>query len=324
MANVSGRGTLWNLPNYAGQLFTASKVRTPFLDRITMAGDINSPEFAMGSSYDMEAASQPGITETASLTAPTATNYVRSNEKNVAQIFQEKVSVSYAKSSASGRMTRIEVSSSGEAYDEFGNNPVSNELAFQTARNMDQIKMDMEYTFLNGTYQLATSASVAFKTRGVITGSTTNTVAASGATITKAIMDSLFKEMADNGAFDQGGSHTIMCNSFNKQKLSDIYSYVPTDRNIGGSNITMIETDFGIFEIVYVPRVPTATIAVLNMDKIAIAFQPVPGKPVEDGRVILEPLAKTGASDNYQLFTQAGIDYGSSYFHGTVTGTATA
>lgn len=323
MANVAA-GTLWNLPNYAGQLFTPSKVATPFLDRIPMAGDVNSPEFAMSSSYDMEAASQPAITETASLTAPTAVSYVRSNEKNVAQIFQQQISLSYAKLSAPGRLTRIEVGTSGEAYDEFGSNPVADELAFQTAVHMDQMKMDMEYTFLNGTYQLATSAGVAYKTRGAITGSTTNTVAAGGATLTKAIMDSLFKEMADNGAFDQGGNHTIMCNAFNKQVLSDIYSYVPTDRNVGGSNITMIETDFGIFEIVYVPRVPAATVAVLNMAKMAVAFQPVIGKPADENRVVLEPLAKTGAGEKWQLYSQAGIDYGSSYFHGTVTGTATA
>ncbi len=324
MANVSGQGTLFNLPNYAGALFTPSEVKTPFLDRISQAGDINSPEFAMGSSYDMEAASQPGITETASLTAPTATNYVRSNEKNVAQIFQRKVSVSYAKSSASGRMNRIEVGSSGVAYDEFGSNPVSNELAFQTQKNMDQIKMDMEYTFVNGIYQLGTSSGVAFKTRGVLTGSTTNTVAAAGATVTKAMMDGLFKTMADNGAFNQGGSHTIICNSFNLEALNAIYSFVPTDRYVGGSAINQIVTPYGSFDIAYIPRVPQSTIGVVNMDKLAVAFQPVANKPVAEGRVILEPLAKTGASDDYQLFVQAGIDYGSSYFHGTITGTATA
>lgn len=323
MANTTA-GTLWNLPNYAGQLFTPSKVRTPFLDRITMVGDVNSPEFAMSSSYDMEAAAQPAITETGSLTAPTAVSYVRSNEKNVCQIFHRKVSVSYAKLSAPGRLTRVEVSTSGLAYDEAGPNPIADELAFQIQTNMDQMKMDMEYTFLNGSYQLATSAAVAYKTRGVITGSTTNTVAAGGATITKAIMDSLFKEMADNGAFDQGGNFVIMCNSFNKQKLSDIYTYVPMSRTEGGSAIDMIYTDFGQFEIAYVPRVPAATIGVFNMDKIAIAFQPVVGKPADDNRVILEPLSKTGAGEDWQLYAQAGIDYGSSYFHGTVTGTATA
>jgi len=323
MANTTA-GTLWNLPNFAGQLFTPSKVATPFLDRISAAGDVASPEFAMSSSYDMEAASQPDIDETDSLSAPTALSYVRSNEKNVAQIFQSKVSVSYAKLSSAGRMKRVEVSTSGFAYDEAGSNPVTDELAFQTARHMDQMKMDMEYTFLNGTYALSTAANVSYQTRGVITGSTTNTVAAGSVDITKPIMDSLLIKMADNGAFDQGGSHTIMCNSFNKTLLSDIYSYVPTDRNIGGSNITLIETDFGIFEIVYVPRVPATTIAVLDMSKMAIAFQPVVGKPTGDDRVILEPLAKTGAGEDWQLFAQAGIDYGSSYFHGTITGTTSS
>jgi len=323
MANVAA-GTLWNLPNLAGQLFTPSHVSTPFLDRITNAMDVSSPEFAMGSAYDMEAAAQPAITETGSLTAPTAVSYVRSNEKNVCQIFQRQISLSYAKLSDSQRLQRVEVSTSGYAYDEAGSNPVGDELAFQVQRHLDQIKMDMEYTYLNGVYQLATSAAVAFKTRGVITGSTTNTVAAGGATITKAIMDSLFKEMADNGAFSQGGSFTIFCNSFNKQKLTDIYTYVPTDRNVGGSNITMIETDFGVMEIVYSPRIPAATIAVINMSKIGAVFQPVANKPVDANRVILEPLAKTGAGEKWQLYLQSGIDYTSSYMHGTVTGTATS
>lgn len=323
MANVAA-GTLWNLPNLAGQLFTPSHVQTPFLDRISSVMDVSSPEFAMSSSYDMEAAAQPAITETASLTAPTAVSYVRANEKNVAQIFQRQIALSYAKMSDTSRLQRVEVGATGFAYDEAGSNPIMNELEFQIQTNMDQMKMDMEYTFLNGVYQLATASNVAYKTRGLITGSTTNTVAAGGAVITKTIMDSLFKEMADNGAFSQGGNFTIMCNAWNKQRLTDIYTFVPNDRGIGGSNIEMIVTDFGVFEIAYVPRIPAATIAVVNTDKLAIAFQPVIGKPAGDNRVILEPLSKTGAGELHQLYVQAGIDYGSSYFHGTVTGTSVA
>lgn len=323
MANVAA-GTLWNLPNLAGQLFTPSHVQTPFLDRIAGAADVSSPEFAMSSSYDMESASQPAITETASLTAPTAVSYVRSNEKNVAQIFQSQISLSYAKMSDAQRLQRVEVGTSGYAYDEAGSNPVSDELAFQVQTHMNQMKMDMEYSFLNGSYQLATSAAVAYKTRGLITGSTTNTVAAGSVDVTKAIMDSLFKEMADNGAFSQGGNMTIMCNAWNKQRLTDIYTYVPQDRTVGGSNIEKIYTDFGEMEILYVPRVPAATIAVVNTSKLNLVFQPVAGKPTAEGRVILEPLSKTGAGEKWQLYTQAGIDYGSSYFHGTVTGTSTS
>lgn len=324
MANVSAAGTLWNLPNYAGQLFTPSHVATPFLDRITGVSTVRSPEFAMSSSYDMEAASQPDISETGSLTAPTPVSYVRANEKNVAQIFQTQVSLSYAKLSAADRLKRVEVSTSGFAYDEAGSNPVADELAFQVQRNLDQIKMDMEYSFLNGTYELATDAAASFRTRGLITGSTTNTVAAGSVDVTKDIMDSLFKEMADNGAFEQGGAFTIFCNSWNKQKLTAAYEYAPSDRFEGGTAINKIYTDFGEMDIVFSPRVPTTTIAVVNPSKLSVVFQPVMGKPAGDNMVILEPLAKTGAGEQWQLYTQAGIDYGSSYFHGTVTGTTSA
>ena len=324
MANVSGQGTLWNLPNFAGQLFTPSHVKTPFLDMITQTGTVNQPEFAMSSNYDQEAASQPGITETASLTAATATGFVRTNEKNVAQIFQEQVSVSYAKLSAKDRIKRVEVSTSGFAYDEAGENPVQDELAFQTQANINQIKMDLEYSALNGTYQLGTSAGVAFKMRGIITASTTNTVAAGSVDITRTIMDSLFKEMADNGAFSREGVFTIFCDSWNKQQLTNAYDFVPMDRELGGSNIQRIMTDFGDMNIVYVPRVPTTTILVANMSEVSLVFQPVANKPAGDDLLILEMLAKTGASENWQLFGQMGIDYGSSVFHGTVTGTTSS
>ena len=324
MANVSGQGTLWNLPNFAGQLFTPSHIKTPFLDMITQTGTVNQPEFAMSSNYDQEAASQPGITETASLTAATATGFVRTNEKNVAQIFQEQVSVSYAKLSAKDRIKRVEVSTSGFAYDEAGENPVQDELAFQTQANINQIKMDLEYSALNGTFQLGTDAGTAFKMRGIITASTTNTVAAGSVDITRTIMDSLFKEMADNGAFSREGVFTIFCDSWNKQQLTNAYDFVPMDRELGGSNIQRIMTDFGDMNIVYVPRVPTTTILVANMSEVSLVFQPVEGKPAGEDLVILEPLAKTGASENWQLFGQMGIDYGSAVFHGTVTGTTSS
>ncbi len=34
MAQVSGQGTVWNLPNYAGDLMTADAVMTPFFSAI--------------------------------------------------------------------------------------------------------------------------------------------------------------------------------------------------------------------------------------------------------------------------------------------------
>jgi len=40
--------------------------------------------------------------------------------------------------------------------------------------------------------------------------------------------------------------------------------------------------------------------------------------------MILEPLSKTGAGESWQLFGMVGLDYGSSIYHGTITGLATS
>ena len=37
----------------------------------------------------------------------------------------------------------------------------------------------------------------------------------------------------------------------------------------------------------------------------------------------LEPLAKTGAGEKYQIFGQIGLDYGAEFLHGKITGLAT-
>ena len=77
---VSGLGTTWNLPNYAGELFTADTSKTPFL---TMAGGLTGGmmttdvEFPTGVLYDLPEASQPNISEEASATAPAASHVER-------------------------------------------------------------------------------------------------------------------------------------------------------------------------------------------------------------------------------------------------------
>lgn len=325
MANVSAAGTLWNLPNLDGALFTPSQRQTSFVSSIGRSATVQTPEFAMNSNYLLESAAQPGITETASLTAPTPTSYVRDNEKNVCEIYQEKISLSYAKLSAANRLRYTEVSTSGYAYStQPGTNPVSDELAFQLQANLEQIRVDFEYSALNGTYQLGTSAGVAFKQRGIITGSTVNTVAAGSVDVDKDIVDELLVEMAGNGAFELGGRMVVFANAFNMKKLNDVYGYAPTSRTEGGTGINMIYTPFGNFPLVYNPRVPATTILFCNIDALSVVFQPVPGKSTVENNVIWEQLAKTGAGEDWQLYVQMGLDYGSAYFHGTITGTTSS
>ena len=63
----------------------------------------------------------------------------------------------------------------------------------------------------------------------------------------------------------------------------------------------------------------SGTALLLDLDVIRPVNQPVPGK----GNFFLEPLAKVGAGEKYQLFGQIGLDHGPEWFHGKFTGIST-
>lgn len=307
-------GTVWNLPNYSGPLFTADETNTPLL---TMIGGLSGGglqtgnfEFPTASTYDLPAAAQPAITETASLTAPTAISFVRDQSKNVCQIFHEQVSISYAKLSTDTRLSGINTAGA--------TNNAPSEKDFQIARALEHIARDVEYTCLNGAYQIATAANVANKTRGLIELCTVNTVDASSATLTKALFDALLLEMYTNGAALK--NPVIWCNGFQKQKISDIYGYAPDSRTVGGVNIQTIETDFGAFGIKLNRFMPAATILVADMSVVSPVFQPVP----EKGNFFYETLSKTGAAESGQIYGQFGLAHGPAFMHGTITALATS
>jgi hypothetical protein len=311
--NVTGQGTVWNLPNYAGDLYTADELNTPILTAIGgMTGGVQTDnfEFPTDSQYSMPTAAQPAITETASLTAPAATGFVRDQSTNVTQIFQEKVSISYEKLSNGGRLSGL--NTQGQT------NNVPSEKDFQIATALKKIARDVEYTLINGVYQKSTAADVANKTRGLIAlCSAGNTVAGGAATLTKAMLQSLFKEMYDNGAIFS--NMVLWVNSFQKQVITSLYSYAPTDRNIGGTNIKQIETDFGNIGISLNRFMPQASVLAAEMSVLAPVFQPVP----EKGNFFYEELSKVGASEDGQIYGKFGLDHGPAFMHGTVTGLAT-
>lgn len=314
MANVNGQGTTWNLPNYAGELFTADALNTPILTAIgglTGGKQTENFEFSTDSQYNLPAASQPAITETASLTAPTAIGVVRGQNTNVTQVFHEKVSISYVKESNGGRMSGL--NTAGQR------NNVASEKDFQIACALQKIARDLEYTIINGQYAKATSAATANKTRGLLElCATGNTLDAQSAALSKAMINSLLKDMYNNGAIFS--NLVLFTGAHQKVGITDVYSYAPMDRNIGGTNIKQIETDFGNIGIVLDRFMPADTILLAEMSVLAPVFQPVPGK----GNFFYEELAKAGASEDGQIFGQFGLDHGPAFVHGTITGLATA
>lgn len=310
MPNVAA-GTIWNLPNYTGELFTADQINTPFLSMIGgLTGGVMTEnfEFATDSEFSHEALAQETITETESLTAPTAISYVRTQNKNVVQIFQEQVSLSYVKMSNQGRLSGINTAGA--------KNAVMNEKDFQIATALQAIARKVEWHFLQGTYALSGAANQPNQTRGLIElCAGKNTVAAGGVALSKALVDALLLEMFNNGATFRGLS--IICNGSQKQRLSDLYGYAPEDRNVGGVNVKQIETDFGNIAVMPAHRMmPTGTILFADVSYCSPVFQPVPKK----GNLFYEELSKAGAAESGQIFGQIGLNHGPDAVHGTLTG----
>jgi hypothetical protein len=318
MANTNNAATVWNCPNYTGELFLIGANQTPFLNMIGgLQGErirvVKDFQFPLAQPWALEDASQPAITETASLTAPNPWTYVRGQDVNTCQIFQRTVSVSYAKSSVTGQITADPTTG---LVDGSNDQPVMSELDFQISAHMRQIAVNVDYTFLNGAYQQSTSAAVAAKTRGIITACASNTVNASAAALSKTLVDSLLRTMAGNGA--EFVNPVLFVNALNKQRLSEIYAYAPADRNVGGYNIEQIETDFAKIGVVWAPHVPAATLLIADLAFCSPVFLPIP----EKGVLFYEDLAKTGAATTGQIYGQIGIDYGPEEYHGTITNLA--
>ena len=320
MAQVTGIGTTWNLPNYAGELFTADPTQTPFLSMIgglTGGKQTDNFEFPTAVLYNFPEAKQPSISEQDSATAPAASHIARQQEKNVVQIHQEVIDLTYAKQSNSGRMSGLNTAGQNA-------NP-ADEKSWQIQQKLIKIARDVEFSFLCGTYRVSPGADVANTTRGMLELCNSNagtSIAADNTALSKALLDQLFREMADKGAYF--GNMVLFCGAYQKQKITNLYAdqfkaSMQTTHNVGGMNITQIETDFFKMGIVWDRFMPNDSILIADMAHIAPVFQAVPGK----GVLFQEDLAKTGASDKIQIYGQIGLAHGPAFLHGAIRELAT-
>lgn len=317
---VQGMGTTWNLPNYAGELFTASHTDTPFLSMIggLTGGKLTRDfKFTTGQLYDYPEPSQPAISEKASLTAPEATLIARRQESNVTQIFHETIALSYVKQSNMGKL---------EGLNTAGQQPnPADEKAWQIQRKLVKIARDVEHTFLNGTYAEATDENTPNKTRGMIElckSATGTNIDAAGAAMSDTLLKNLTRMMADNGA--SFTNPVLFANSYQKQMITEAFQKqlgfgLPPSRNVGGLAIHEFETDFCKLGIVWNRFMPADTVLVADLAHIAPVFQVVPNK----GVLFEEELAKTGAADEIQIFGQIGLDHAPAFLHGCIYGLAT-
>ena len=309
--------TSFGVLNYSGMLFNRGNTRTPLSSAIgSRAKTTNHVEFIIGQEYIGGGnGAQPEISETASLTAREATVATRSQSTNVTQIFMESVGISYAKQSNMGTISGVNIANQTA-------NPV-NELDFQVAVKMQKIARDIEYTFINGEYNKADSDATINKTRGLVSAITSNVTAMGGKALGLWDIAEMLKKVYESNAPTQ--NLVLWCDAItmfqiNADAVNNGLTVIPASREINGIALSSVVTPLGVVYLYLGECLPAGTALLLNLDVISPVYQPVPGK----GNFFLEPLAKTGAGEKFQLFGQLGLDHGPEWYHGKFTGISTA
>lgn len=305
--------TSFGVLNYSGMLFNKGNTRTPLSAIIGgKAKTTNHVEFVTGQEYTAGGdGSQPEISENASLTAPDASVVTREQKTNVTQIFQESVGISYAKQSNMGTLAGVNIANQQA-------NPV-NELDFQVAAKIQKINRDIEYTFINGVFNKATSDATVNKTRGLIPAITTNVTAMGNKPLGLWDIADMVKKIYGANAPTDGlclWCDAITLFQINADAVQNGLTVIPAAREINGIALSSVVTPIGVVYLYLGECLPAGTALLLNLDVIAPVYQPVPGK----GNFFLEQLAKVGAGEKYQLFGQIGLDHGPEWYHGKFTG----
>jgi len=315
MASVVGQGTTFNLPNYAGELFNISPTETPFLSAIgglTGGKGVNAKEWEWQTATIRNTAA--GDTALEGANAPTANNQTRTSVSNVVEIHHKAIEVSYTKQAATQQLAGVNTDQT---------NPVTDELAFQTNLELSAIAIDIEKSFLSGTYAKPADNALPRKTRGILSAITTNVNAAADPetprALSKAIVDETLATMSANGAPLTQDRTVLLMHPATKVKVSNLYGTAPLaaavqSRTVGGVNITDLVTDFGTFGIMTDRWFPLGQIGIIDLSVCQPVFLRIPGK----GFLFVEPLAKVGSSDKYQIYGECGLEYGPEVYHGLI------
>lgn len=318
MPGIIGQGTTYNLPNYVGELFQASPEDTPLLSSIgglTGGKKVKSTVFEW-QGYDLRDA-EDDRQRLEGAQAPDGESRKRFNASNVTEIHQEKVEISYTRQGATGQRNV-----DGMPVVQVGGTVLpAEEMSWQIAQQLKQIGRDVEKTFITGKYNNPRDNQSARRTRGLLEAITTN-VATTDRTAQNLDKDTVLDLMQmawDNGGLLESETRTVLVNSTLKRALTRAFitdaKYQEQTRNVGGVDLQAIETDFGRLNIMLDRYMPQDKMIVASLEQLSPCFMEIP----EKGCFFAEPLAKTGASDNVQLYGEIGLEYGNECAHAVLT-----
>ena len=313
VAAISNR---FNTPNLIGPLYDTGNQLSPLLDAIGgMNGggrSVDATEFATQSAA-LDAVAAFDVLEGAA--APTAKTYLTTDVKNVLTIIHEAVGVTYTKKAVTGQVGSPTVSPAADIQGPL--TPGSN-FAWQMHQTMGQIRLDMNNALWNSTYAYPTDNATSRNTRGLLAAITSSAEAGAAAALSKTLIETLVESM-DSSDSGWGNMRLWVSSLADLKRITDAYVTLERSNTHGGASIRTIETEAGVLEVQRDKHLGAGNAVIANMDELNIAWLENP----EKGYLFAEPLAKTGASDNVQIYGEFGLDYGLEDRHGKLTGLAT-
>ncbi|HEU5475700.1 MAG TPA: DUF5309 family protein [Actinophytocola sp.] len=171
------------------------------------------------------------------------------------------------------------------------------------------------------TFKVATSQGGTALTLGTATG--LSYVKPWSTTLTTDHVSDIIQMCYDNGGMSEQFTATLAVNSKQKRAVTKAFAsaygqFTETSRNVGGVNMTTIITDFGTLNVMLDRHLPQDMIVPVSLEQLMPVFLSIPDK----GVFFEEPLAKTGASDNVQLYGEIGLKWGNERAHGVLEGLA--
>lgn len=335
MANTNAAATYWNTPQYHGQLLTLGLTdkNCRFLNMIGGLGGMGRAggaktvgvlKFPLNSENAFDTPTQQDITETDTLTAPTPRNYDRSQtEYNYIQIFHKGVGASYLAESATKVLSGLAIV--GDVDNP--NDPWVDNLNMA----LRQMAIDIEWHMLNGQLNESASAGEASRMAGLFATQNkdgdaahtinTNKKDCGGDALTVADVDAMLLLMKETSYAPM--QNPVFIGRYSALKdLADLYGTAimagpqTTVGTVYGQIDTII-TQAGRFPLVEVPQCPANELALVDLAFISPVFMPKPPRNGGPGGILFyEPLAKTGAADNGQIYCQISLDYTSEHYHG--------
>lgn len=303
----------YDLPNYVGELFDLMPQDTPFLSAI---GGLNGGKAVMSREWTWQIEDGEAASATAQKLenqAPSGDVTPRQQVRNVVEIHQEGVDFGYTAQAAVEQLA-------ADSARILGDQPVKSPMQKEIDKKIVKIARDLEMSFLNGTYQNPSDNLTPRRTRGILSALSTHVrdYTVSSDTNLQDSLNALLVGMFGSSTTEAAAAPlidpVIFVNAQVKIWLSQAYGLQPRDRTVGGLAIDTFITDFGSFGVVLDRYMPADELLLADLSVIQPVFLPIPGK----GVFFVEPMAKTKASDEAQIYGEIGLEYGPESYHGRI------